>query len=157
MRNHTLSRFPLRARSLVAALVSVASVSLVALSGASARAADAPLYGPVAADAVRGGTLTFGSLVEPPGLDPYHQGADARIRFTVLMYQGLFYEAADGRALPLLATGHEVSADGLTHTIKVRQGVKFHTGAPMTAKDVAYSYNYLRDSKNGRPAPATSR
>jgi len=37
------------------------------------------------------------------------------------------------------------------YTVKLRQGVKFHTGQPMTAKDVAYSYNYIRDPKNGSP------
>lgn len=142
-----------RRRSL-AAIAAIACIGLFAgpaLRQASAADAAAPLYGPLATDAVRGGVLTFGSLVEPPGLDPYHQGADARIRFTVLMYQGLFYEAADGRALPMLATGHTVSADGLTYTVAIRPGVRFHTGATMTAKDVAYSYNYLRDPKNGSP------
>ena len=122
-----------------------------ALLAAPSQAADTDLYGPAAANAVQGGTLNFGSLVEPPGLDPYHQGSDARIRFTVLMYQGLFYEGADGRALPLLAESYETSPDGLTYTLKIRSGVKFHTGAAMTAKDVAYSYNYLRDPKSGSP------
>ena len=37
------------------------------------------------------------------------------------------------------------------YTVKLRQGVKFHTGQPMTAKDVAYSYNYIPDPKNGSP------
>ncbi len=122
---------------------------LVCLSALSASAAE--LYGPQAKDARRGGTLTVGSLVEPPGLDPFHQGADARIRVTVLMYQGLFYESVDGEAAPLLAESYEVSPDKLVYTVKLRQGVKFHTGQPMTAKDVAYSYNYIRDPKNGSP------
>ena len=122
---------------------------LVCLSALGASAAE--LYGPEAKDARRGGTLTVGSLVEPPGLDPFHQGADARIRVTVLMYQGLFYESVDGEAAPLLAESYEVSPDKLVYTVKLRQGVKFHTGQPMTAKDVAYSYNYIRDPKNGSP------
>jgi peptide/nickel transport system substrate-binding protein len=109
------------------------------------------LYGPIPQNARTGGTLTMGSLIEPPGLDPFHQGADARIRVSVLMYQGLFYEAATGEAMPLLAESYEVSPDKLIYTIKLRQGVKFHTGQPMTAKDVAYSYNYIRDPKNGSP------
>ena len=122
---------------------------LVCLSALGASAAE--LYGPEAKDARRGGTLTVGSLVEPPGLDPFHQGADARIRVTVLVYQGLFYEPVDGEAAPLLAESYEVSPDKLVYTVKLRQGVKFHTGQPMTAKDVAYSYNYIRDPKNGSP------
>src|SRR5687768_4301198 len=87
-----------------------------------AQAADTDLYGPVAGNATKGGTMTFGSLVEPPALDPFHQAADARIRFTVLVYQGLFYEAPSGDPLPLLAKGFEISPDGLVYTIKLRQG-----------------------------------
>jgi len=124
-----------------------ATLACLAALGAGA----AELYGPEAKDARQGGTLTVGSLVEPPGLDPFHQGADARIRVTVLMYQGLFYEAVDGEAAPLLAESYEASPDKLIYTIKLRQGVKFHTGQPMTARDVAYSYNYIRDPKNGSP------
>ena len=96
-----------------------ALLACVAALGASA----AELYGPEAKEARQGGTLTVGSLVEPPGLDPFHQGADARIRVTVLMYQGLFYEAVDGEAAPLLAQSYEVSPDKLVYTIKLRQGV----------------------------------
>lgn len=114
-----------------------------------ARASD--LYGPKATGAKTGGTLNMGLLVEPPGLDPFHQAADARIRLTVLLYQGLFYESPDGQAMPLLAEGFDLSADRLTYTVRLRKGVKFHTGQPMTAKDVAYSYNYIRDPRNGSP------
>lgn len=109
------------------------------------------LYGPVPDAPKIGGTLNMGLLVEPPGLDPFHQAADARIQITVLMYQGLFYEGADGEAVPLLAESYEVSDDSLTYTFKLREGVTFHTGAPMTAEDVAYSYNYIRDAENGSP------
>ncbi len=117
-------------------------------------AAGVDFYGPAAADARKGGTLTMGSLVEPPGLDPYHQAAEARIRITVLMYQGLFYESPGGTPEPLLAESYQLSPDRLTYTVKLRQGVKFHTGQTMTAKDVAYSYNYIRDPKNGSPGAA---
>lgn len=137
---------PTRLRTLLAGL---AVAGFAAAAPLAARAAD--LYGPVAPNAKMGGTLNFGSLVEPPGLDPFHQAAEARIRFTVLMYQGLFYEGTDGEAAPLLATGFELSPDRLTYTVKLRPGVKFHTGQTMSAKDVAYSYNYIRDAKNGSP------
>lgn len=41
--------------------------------------------------------------------------------------------------LPSLATGWTVSADGLTYTFTIRQGVGFHHGAILTPSDVAYS------------------
>jgi peptide/nickel transport system substrate-binding protein len=134
-----------RVRHLAASLLCAA-----ALTGA--QAADAQdLYGPIADDAVQGGTLNMGLLVEPPGLDPFHQAAHARIRLTVLMYQGLFYESPGGEAMPLLAEDYELSDDGLVYTISLREGVIFHNGQEMTAEDVAYSYNYIRDPENGSP------
>jgi peptide/nickel transport system substrate-binding protein len=40
-----------------------------------------------------------------------------------------------------LATGYEVSADGLTWTVRLRAGVKFSDGKPLTAGDVAYTFS----------------
>jgi peptide/nickel transport system substrate-binding protein len=42
---------------------------------------------------------------------------------------------------PLLAS--EWSTDGKTYTFKLRDGVKFHSGNPLTAADVVFSYNRL--------------
>lgn len=114
-------------------------------------AADSALYGPTDPDAQQGGTLQFGSLIEPPALDPFHQGADARLRISVLMYQGLTYADAESRVHPLLAKSYEISDDGRIYTFALREGVKFHTGEEMTADDVKYSYDYLRDPANGSP------
>lgn len=130
----------------------LAGASVLAFAyAAPALAQEASLYGPAAESPVMGGRLNMGLLVEPPGLDPFHQAADARIRVSVLMYQGLFYESPEGRAEPLLAQSYEVSEDGLTYTIRLREGVVFHTGDEMTAEDVAYSYNYIRNPENGSP------
>ncbi|MBP0493369.1 ABC transporter substrate-binding protein [Pararoseomonas indoligenes] len=40
---------------------------------------------------------------------------------------------------PQMAEGHEVSADGLTWTFRLRQGLKFHDGEPVLAKDAVAS------------------
>src|ERR687893_1463753 len=72
-------------------------------------AQDADLYGPSPQNASQGGTIAVASIVEPPGLDPFHQGADARIQISVLMYQGLMYEDPSGTAKPLLAESYSMS------------------------------------------------
>jgi len=41
----------------------------------------------------------------------------------------------------VLATSHEVSADSLTYTFKLRDGVKFHDGTDFNADAVVYNYN----------------
>jgi peptide/nickel transport system substrate-binding protein len=40
-----------------------------------------------------------------------------------------------------LATNYTVSEDGLTWTVKIRNDAKFHDGVPLTAKDVAFTFN----------------
>ncbi|MDX2104478.1 MAG: ABC transporter substrate-binding protein [Alphaproteobacteria bacterium] len=44
-----------------------------------------------------------------------------------------------GELTPQLAQSWEVSADGLTYTFKMKPGLKFHSGNPITAADAAYS------------------
>ncbi len=40
---------------------------------------------------------------------------------------------------PGIAEGYSASADGRTFTFRIRQGVRFHSGNPLTAADVSYS------------------
>src|SRR3984957_13536772 len=52
----------------------------------------------------------------------------------------LFTVSNDGKTVePWLATSYTVSANKLTYTIKLRSGVKFSNGQPMTAADVKFS------------------
>lgn len=52
---------------------------------------------------------------------------------------------------PNLATGWEISDDGLVYTFTLRDDVKFSNGDPLTADDVAFSFNRLIHI-NGNPA-----
>ncbi len=52
----------------------------------------------------------------------------------------------------LLVKGHEVSDDKKTYTFKLKEGVKFHNGKEVTAKDVVYSWRRLAESTNSRRA-----
>ncbi len=47
----------------------------------------------------------------------------------------------DNKLVNDLATDYKVSGDGLTWTFTIREGVKFHDGKPLTAKDVAFTFN----------------
>ncbi len=47
-----------------------------------------------------------------------------------------------------LAEDMQVSEDGLTWTVAIRDDVKFTDGEPLTAEDVAFTYNTLRDSSS---------
>lgn len=47
-----------------------------------------------------------------------------------------------------LATDYAVSEDGLTWTVTIRDDVKFTDGEPLTAEDVAFTYNNCRDNSS---------
>ncbi len=56
------------------------------------------------------------------------------------VYDRLYEFDSKSKFVPMLAADYPaVSADGLTYTIKLRQGIKFHNGREMTAEDVKYS------------------
>jgi len=52
---------------------------------------------------------------------------------------------------PKLASTWEISADGLVYTFKVRQGVKFQDGVPVTARDFKYCFDRIMDEKVNAP------
>ncbi|TAP42783.1 ABC transporter substrate-binding protein [Arthrobacter sp. S39] len=54
-----------------------------------------------------------------------------------------------GKPQPVLAQSWETSADGLTTTLKIRQGVKFHDGREMTGEDVVFSLNRAKEEAAG--------
>lgn len=60
-----------------------------------------------------------------------------------LTYSSMYEFKLDGSLGLDLATDESVSADGLVYTYKIRDGVKFHDGQPLTAKDVAFTYNLV--------------
>jgi hypothetical protein len=49
-----------------------------------------------------------------------------------------YYESGKKTFLPMLAESWSELPDG-THSFKIRQGIKFHDGTPITAKDIAWS------------------
>jgi peptide/nickel transport system substrate-binding protein len=53
---------------------------------------------------------------------------------------------------PWLATSWSANADASVWTFKIRQGVKFNDGTPMTADDVVYSFKSQCDPKSGANA-----
>ncbi|MCO6005857.1 ABC transporter substrate-binding protein [Actinoallomurus purpureus] len=56
-----------------------------------------------------------------------------------------------GKPVPALAESYELSKDGKTMTLKLRKGATFSDGSPVTADDVVFSLNRVRDLK-GNPS-----
>ena len=98
-------------------------------------------------------SIAIGSLYEPQNLDNTAgggQGVTEALNGNV--YEGLFKLTDDGKVEPLLATKYKTSADGLTYTFTLRDGVKFHSGKPLTSADVKCSIERVTadDSQSAR-------
>lgn len=66
------------------------------------------------------------------------------------MFESLYEVTPDGKDVkPLLAESHTLSDDKLTWTFKLKQGVKFSNGQPMTSADVKFSLDKARATKGG--------
>ena len=125
---------PVTRRTLLLGTGTVAALTLAACGGGS---------GSGASDAGGGGgdeEIIIGSTNEPTGLQR-NVGGSSGISETMSrnVYEGLTAIDDSGEVIDLLAESVEVSADGLTHTFTLREGVTFHDGSPLTAQDAAWS------------------
>ena len=57
----------------------------------------------------------------------------------------------DSKYVPQLAESWEVSDDGLALTLKIREGVKFHSGAPLDAAAIKSVYDTIKDPASASP------
>ncbi|AOB32806.1 peptide ABC transporter substrate-binding protein [Bordetella sp. H567] len=61
--------------------------------------------------------------------------------------EGLVAFGEHAEIKPLLAKSYEVGDGGKTYTFTLRDGVTFQNGAPLTAQDVVWSWNYFMNPK----------
>jgi peptide/nickel transport system substrate-binding protein len=103
-----------------------------------------------------GGTLKLGMSPGPSTeIDPLKVADEGGLG--IMSQTGEFLAFSDDKLKlqPRLAESWKPSENGQVWTFKIRQGVKFHDGKPMTAADVAASINALSDPKNGSNALST--
>ncbi|MBS6956745.1 MAG: ABC transporter substrate-binding protein [Enterocloster asparagiformis] len=93
--------------------------------------------------------VVMGPTSEPEaGFDPaYGWGAGEHVH-EPLIQSTLTVTTTDLKIGYDLATDMETSGDGLTWTVKLRDDVSFTDGERLTAADVAFTYNTLRDTSS---------
>ena len=117
-------------------LTSVTAAAAIALAAGFAAA-------PAAAQ-VKGGEMVFAQGSNPPSLDGMATSSQASRNITMNMYETLYGFSEGIQPMPILAEGVEISEDGLTYVFTLRQGVMFHNGKEMTARDVKASLERYR-------------
>src|SRR6266542_3990385 len=116
--------------------------SLVGPAPAMAQATETPR---------RGGVLLAAIGADAPSLDPHQEQTFATLQPVAPLYSTLLQ--IDPYSYPNVigdvASDWKVSPDGLTYTFKIRQGIKFHDGSPLTAADVKASYDKIVSPPDG--------
>jgi peptide/nickel transport system substrate-binding protein len=92
----------------------------------------------------RGGHLVLPSN-EPRYLNPV---LETRFELAnMLLFEGLVGLDARLEPTPRLAESWDVSPDGTTITFALRDGVSWHDGTPLSARDVAFTYEQIRSTE----------
>lgn len=93
-----------------------------------------------------GGTLVYATGdAEPTCLDPHVGGNYPQAMLTTQVLEPLVGRDAEGEILPWLATGWEISEDGLTWDFTIAEGITFTDGTPFDAEAVKVNVEHLQD------------
>ena len=129
-------------RWLPAALVLLA---LAGCGGGEAPSAEAPPA--QTGSPAHGDTIVEASIGDISGLIPNITSDGASHSVGSLIYDGLIRADRDLSLTGELAESWEISKDERTITFHLKRGVRWHDGTPFTARDVEFTYRYMRDPK----------
>jgi peptide/nickel transport system substrate-binding protein len=87
----------------------------------------------------QGNTLVVAIESEPTGLTTAITSLGSVQQVSSKIFDGLLSYASDLTPVPRLATAWQTAEDGLSITLHLRQGVRWHDGKPFTATDVAWT------------------
>jgi peptide/nickel transport system substrate-binding protein len=92
-----------------------------------------------------GGELAYSVLAAPPSFDA-HQEATFAVLHTSAPFYSLLVKIdpfSYPKVVPDVAESWTISADGRVYDFKLRDGVKFHDGSALTARDVKASLDHV--------------
>jgi peptide/nickel transport system substrate-binding protein len=86
-------------------------------------------------------TIIIAQSNDADTLDPSDVGQADTLNVAKMMFGTLYDVSAEGKLEPYLAESYQYSEDGKSITFKLKPGLKCEDGEPLTAKDVAYSFD----------------
>ncbi len=117
---------------------------------------DRPASGTSAAGTA-GATIKAGILTPVGAINPITIDDQGGLELLGNVGEFLVFTDHSGIYHPWLATSWSPNADASVWTFKIRQGVKFNDGTPMTVDDVVYSFQtQCRSEERGQRAVACS-
>ena len=92
-----------------------------------------------------GGELKVVLYDNPADLDPRTYYDAASYKVIEQIYSPLFHFDSTGLMEPIVADSFDV-VDGMEYYVFLKKGISFHDGKPLTAADVAYTYQWVKDN-----------
>lgn len=92
-----------------------------------------------------GGTINEGIIGVPTLVNPVIALSDADKDLTSLVYSGLMRKNSEGEFIPDLAESFTISPDGTNYTFIIKKNVKFHNGTKITADDIIFTIEKIKD------------
>jgi peptide/nickel transport system substrate-binding protein len=94
------------------------------------------------------GAMTWGLAQKPASLDPARAIGTEPYTINQNVYEGLtLWREKPTKLSPALATSWEVNDDATEWIFKLRRGVTFHDGEPLTSEAVRLSFDHYRKGK----------
>lgn len=93
----------------------------------------------------KGGTITEGIVGVPTLVNPVIALSDADKDLVALVYSGLMRKTPEGEFIPDLAESFDISPDGTVYTFVIKKDAKFHDGKHVTADDVIFTIEKIKD------------
>lgn len=107
----------------------------------------------VAAGLTLGAALSLGASFRyaedqaPAIINPLFSTSMSEARVAELVFESLYTDDKDLRAVPQLADSAELADDRLSMRIRLKQGVKWHDGKPLTAADVVFTIQAMKNAE----------
>lgn len=97
----------------------------------------------------QGGELVIGRTEPHSSWNPFNtvSGTDLQT-YNFVTESLLLQDPETGLPMPGIGESWEFSEDNKVLTVKIREGVKFSDGTPVTAEDVVFSFNFLHEPTN---------
>ncbi len=100
------------------------------------------------------GVLRYAEIAEPDSLNPLVSTQATTADLTYFVYEYFFdiddhqqYVPEAALAIPTFANGG-ISRDGMTITYHLRKGIKWQDGAPLTARDIIFTFQAIMNQQN---------
>ncbi|MEI7709647.1 MAG: ABC transporter substrate-binding protein, partial [bacterium] len=94
---------------------------------------------------LHGGALSIGIVGVPRFINPVLASGETDQDLTALIYSGLMRKSASGEIIPDLAEKYEAGDKGLTYTFTLKNNLTFQDGKELTADDVVFTVNKVKD------------